>query len=759
MAESRVYRPAWFLRLYVRLEDFGSAKTSQAEIQTTESPFDQKRAHIDLNIAKNEDLIAEEEVAFVTGISRSRGRADNLRIANAKLTKQKAKLVNGAAVDGNDAGDDFSLSFVTVPQEMEIEDRGFREAAQLTATFPYDDMPVDPRLMREIRVEGFLGTVDTNDFGTPDNWHLKPIPSNRCVRRFNGYVDMPEMEHNDSTAKVHIKARSYESVLIDGKINPHAHEYRPQGDHEFLTTYVNRILSLYPPTSGDTGGDPFQAVWFAADPTKEPTIGRKDLMRSLQTAASRNKANGAQPGQEPQPQTEGADAPADAAGTGDSAPSGQAAIPPSHVTPDGMSIWDLLTQACELCGCMPLYQPALMAGIDMSQAAVRPIGSQDGGKKRIVFGGAIDTANYLLLTPPQGYLDDITDAKIRVAGGAHDRFSRSIDLGDGMGRWTTDVRFMVWGHNIGSLKLSRKMGRTRPAAVEVRAYNPDADANMRMLSARFPVTKKDKEAAGQKATSKGKKARKMTAKGKGKIDVVRTFVVQGVRNITQLHDIAVSLYHQLTRGELSIELETDDLSSYMDPDASLQNQALVKCENDDPDILRLCAGTPVRVTVAAQKDDNLIISSLSDFYGGGGRNISVLMTQQQERWANWKDQNGNRSAAELDKAVAKIQRAYDAAKLPDIFYVRSIKIHCSGEEGEGFKATMELINFMADSDPANMDADSRALNDRLKLPATQKGKRNTKADIEGAKTKKIVEDAQLMQMVESNGPIVSRNLL
>ena len=113
----------------------------------------------------------------------------------------------------------------------------------------------------------------------------------------------------------------------------------------------------------------------------------------------------------------------------------------------------------------------------------------------------------------------------------------------------------------------------------------------------------------------------------------------------------------------------------------------------------------------------------------------------------------------LSKMVTKIQRAYDAAKLPDIFYVRSIKIHCSGEEGEGFKATMELINFMADSDPANMDEDSRALNDRLKLPAAQKGKKSTKADIEGAKTKKIVGDAQLMQMVEGNGPIVSRNLL
>ena len=761
MAESRTYRPAWFLRLYVRLEDFGADTTSQADIQSTETPFDTKSKAIDANIAKNEALIAQEEVAYVTGSTRSRKVADNLRATNAKLVKQKANLTKNAAVDNPDSGDDFSISFVTVPLEMEIEDRGFREADQLTAAFPYIDMPLDPRLLRECRVEGYLGTVNSSDFGTPGNWHLKPAPSRRCVRRFNGYVDMPEMEHSDATATIHIKARSYEAVLIDGKINPHAPAYRPQGDHEFLTVYINRILSLYPPTSGSAGGDPFQSVWFAADPTLEPTLGRRDLMRSLQTAASRNRANGAQPGQDAPIQSEDTGAQDDPNGTGDSAPGGEAAIPPGHVTPDGMSIWDLITQACELCGCMPLYQPALASSGFNADGTQTPLtGGQNGGAKSVTFGPANDIGNYLLLTPPQCFLDDISDAKIRVKGGSIDRFSRSIDLGDGTGRWTSDVRFMVWGHNIGSLKLSRKMGRTRPTAVEVRAYNPDAHATLRMLSARFPSTNKEIHEAGQGAIKSGKKARKQTAKGHGKIDVVRTFVVQGVRNVQQLEDIAVSMYHQLTRGELSIELETDDLSSYMDPDASMQSQSLVKCENDDPDLLRLCAGTPVRVTVASQKDDNLIISSLSDFYGGGGQNVGVLMAQQQDRWGNWLGPNGQQSAAELDKVVTKIQRAYTAAKLPDIFYVRSIKLHCSSDEGGGgFKATMELINYMNDSDPASMDADTRAMNDRLKLKVAQGGKKNIKAAAEAAKTKQVIEDMQLMQMMDNNGPRVARNLL
>ena len=741
MAEPRFYRPAWFLRLFVRLEDFGAADNSTQ--QTTDAPFDTKAKAIDAQIDKNETAIAQEEVAAVLGTSRNKGKAESLRAKNAKLEKKKAKLSEGAAVDQNGPGDEWSVQFVTVPAEMEIEDRGFREAAQLTASFPFSDMPLDPRIIRECRVEGYLGTISSADFGTPDNWHLKAIPSKTCIRRFNGYVDVPEMEHSDATATIHIKARSYESVLIDGKINPHAPAYRLQGSEEYLTTYINRILAQYPPTSGDSGGDPFQAVWFAADPAKEPKLGRKDLLRSLQTARSRNQANGAQPGQEPPVQRESPAAEVDPNGTGDSAQGGQASMPPKSVTPDGMSIWDLITQACELCGCIPLYQPALSsASFNNDGTQTQLTGSQDGGKKVITFGQAkTDIANYLLLAPPQAFLDDITDAHIRVAGGSRDRFSREFN--DESGRWTSDVRFMVWGHNIKSMKLSRKMGRTRPTAVEVRAYNPDADATLRVMKARFPSTKAQIHAAGKGVGKAKGKANKQTAKGGGKVDIVRTFVLQGVRTQQQLEDAAVAIYHQLTRAELSIELETDELSSYMDPDASLRSQALVKCENDDPDLMRLCSGSPVRVVVARQQDNNLIISTLSDFYGSKGSNVRDLIEKQRERWGNWLSVDGQNNIDAIDQMAQRIQRAYDAAKLPDIFYVRSIKTHCSAEEGEGFKGTMELVNYMPDNDPASMSDEDRATNDRLKLKVAKRGKKNIRAAAADKTTQKRKDKAQL----------------
>lgn len=743
MAEPRLYRPAWFLRLFVRLEDFGTADTSDAQPST--APYATKTKAIESQIDANETAIAQEEVATVLGNSRGHALAERLRAANTKLEAQKNKQTGRSAVDKAGPGDSFSVQFVTVPSEMEIEDRGFREAAQLTATFPFADMPLDPRIIRECRVEGWLGTVNAADFGTPDNWHLKPAAdfSKTCVLRFNGYIDLPEMEHDDSDSKIHIKARSFEAVLIDGKINPHAPAYRMQQgkDDEPITAYVNRILSQYPPTSGDAGGDPFRCVWYG-DPTKEPKLGRKTLLRSLQTAKSRNLANGAQPGQEPPPQIEGAEVKPDPTGAGDSASGGQASMPGKSVTPDGMSIWDLITQACELAGCMPLYQPSLPP-FPLATGQVTTVAGVVTPQFKMV-----QAANYLILAPPQAFLEDITSSRNATSGTSRDGFQRTFQ--DDAGAWDTDIRFMVWGHNVKSMKMSRKMGRTRPTGVEVRAYNPDASATLRVMSARFPPkgTIEAKAIAGVKTGKKG--ATKMTAKGGGKVEVFRTFLLQGIRDQHALEQAAVSIYHQLTRAELSIELETDELSSYMDPDASLRAQSLVKCENDDPDLMRLCAGTPVRVTVAAQSEgeDNLVISSLSDFYGSKGANIADLLQKQNERWALWLNADGQQNIQAVDQVAQRIQAAYDAARLPDIFYVRSIKLNCNADaEASGFKATMELVNYMPDNDPNLMDDDTKAMNDDRKIK--KKGKASVKQSAQDKATQKIVDDVELETLMGS----------
>jgi hypothetical protein len=814
--QPRLYRPAWLLRMFVRYEDFGVEDDSDA--QDGAAPYKSPQVMGGVEQANIEAQIAQVGAGMAVGGGRSLSDMIQLQAQAKNVFRKVQKLGTGnmSSAGDNGAADKWAGEWITAPMELTIEDKGFREADTLEASFPFADLPLFPLVVRECRVEAYVGTVKAEDFATPGRWHLEPKMSRTCVLRFNGYVDQNEMESDGATSMVHFKARSYVATLMDGKINPNAKAYRvgapiptpvrppdygegnvdlnhrpiihnpdgsistvfsmtfgpekdgswvlvpgvrfglnrkmtdkeayawykatgqylgkfdsmqeadtyantlhedqavlyggstPNKDEEPLTIYINRILSLYPPTAGGGkgGGDPFRAFWYASPTNKEPMIGSKMLMRSLQTAKSKNAAAGAVPGQEPPPIADPANEAADPAGQGGIA--GTAAIPPKAITEDGMSVWDLITQACELCGVMPMYKPSLP-----------PFLREDGQ--------AIDPRNCLLVTPPEAFLDDIANAT-QIAGGARDGFQREFSNGSD-GNFRSDVRFMIWGHNIEKMKLARHMGKVRPTAVEVRAYNPDAEGSLRQLSARFPLHNP------KKAKGKGKSSNKSTEKGHGKIDVIRTFVIKGVRSKGMLERIAVSLYHQLTRAELSMSLETDELASYIDPAASMQAGSLVENHNDNPDILRLCAGTPVHVTVAKKSTDgaDLTICALSEFYDLQANNIVELLTKQNDRWG-WFRTDGQLSQSQIEAEAQKLQAVYRAAKLPTVYYCKGIRLQFKSDD-QFFHASMELANYMPSNDPANMDASSQAMNDERKKrptsPAAKKaaGEQQRTADV------------------------------
>lgn len=706
--QPRTYRPAWLLRLFVRLEDFRQADDSRAQdgqkpYRTTKQQQVADRAVIEAKLAQRS--------AFASTGNRDHSSLIGMRAMAESLGRQSRQVAGSAAGAGGMA-DEFTVEFITAPLDLTIDDKGFREADTLEGSFPFQDLPLNPLIMRECRVEGWVGTVRTEDFATPDKWHLEPRMSKTSVLRFNGYVDLPEMEHDETSGTVHLKARSYIATLIDGKITAMARPYRVEGKEEHLTTYINRILSLYPPTSGATGGDPFRAYWYASPSSEEPKISAKALARSLQTAASRNAAASQPTGSDVNAQPDPTNEATDLGGQQDGPATGAPGLPPKSVTEDGMSIWDLITQACELCGVMPMYKPCLPAAQ----------GSQAG---KIA---TVDPANCLLITPPESFLEG-DDTSTQIAGGARDGFKRTFS-----GGLKSDVRFMVWGHNLSKMKLSRKMGKVRPSAVEIRSYNPDASANLRVLSARFPVHNPKAKAGGGKAGS----ASKMTETGGGKIDVVRTYVVKGVRDIHQLERIAVSVYHQLSRSELTMQLETDELASFIDPLAS-QSSGMLETHNDNPDLLRLCSGSPVHVTVAKKSTDeaNLTICSLSEFYDLAGDNILDVLARQNDRWGAFRT-DGSMDVAKITETARKIQAAYRAAKLPTIYYCKGIRLQFSAAD-TFFHATMELCNYMPSNDPSNLSADDQKMNDQRRLRKANPASRRQVA--EEQRTSQVIDRA------------------
>ena len=706
--QPRLYRPAWFLRLHVRLEDFG--QTNDSDAQDGAQPYGMAK-----QLQLDQSLTAENQLALATvsgGYSKAT-RVDLLSLSK-KLRRQAASGSAKSSAGDNGKADEFSVEFITTPMELTIEDKGFREADTLETSFPFVDMPLFPWMVREIRVEGWVGTVKSADFATPDRWHLEPRMSQTSVLRFNGYVDLTEMEADAEANTVHFKARSYVSVLIDGKINQHAKAYRMAGKQETITAYINRSLSLYPPTSGDTGGDPFRAYWYASPAEAEPSLDRKTLLRSLQTAKSRNQAMNQPPGKQVNAQQDPPGEAADPNGGGDAATGGTPTMPPQAVTADGMSVWDLITQACELCGVLPMYKPSLP-----------PFKGPDGKD--------IDPANCLLVTPPEAFYDDISSA-VTIKGGARDGFSREFGYGTSTGTFSSDVRFMVWGHNIAKMKLARHMGKVRPTAVEVRAYNPDASDALRVMSARFPLHNP------KRPKGKGRSSHKMTEKGGGKIDVIRTFVLKGIRDQQALQHAAVAIYHQLCLPELTMGLETDELASYIDPVASQQAGSLVENHNDNPDILRLCAGTPVHVTVAKKSTDgaDLTICSLSEFYDLAGDHIVDLLTKQNDRWGAFRT-DGSLDQAKIEETARKIQAVYRAAKLPSVYYCKGVRLEFKATD-EIFHCSMELANYMPSNDPSKMDEETQEINDQRKKKPTSKAAKAKQS--EDAASQAVINDAK-----------------
>lgn len=655
-------RPATVLRIFCRLEEDEDALDEEA--QSEDEPFAHSTVQMQRQLANLNQTLAEARVA---GDSRAQAAAQK----QIRATQQQLAINrSGQATPSGAAPDFFTLSnIVVVPVDANYELNGFRTADKLTATFPFKDLPLTSRIVRSCLVEAYAGPVPPTAFANPQDWRL---PFDKTTIMFRGYVDEWKTEHKDDAATVRIEARSMEAILIDQKVNKLAPIFQvgriedaddPKKvrilQSELVTHYLNRFVSALPNANGALGGD---QLTFKFDPRgKEPSIDRKLFMKALQTAKSQNQAAGAPPMQAapPEPLPAAPVEPGTAEGTG------VARVQQPHATAD-TSAWDIITMACELVGCIPVYDPA-------------------------------EDPDRIIVRLPQTVYDDKAQG-ISPADG----FSRTLVDPDTRQAVKTPFRLFVWGRNIKEMSTSRKLGRIKAPAVEVVSINNDAVPAKRVLRARFPDVKR--------ATRKG-------AKGQNKTNEVITKVVYGIRDLDQLRQIAVGLYHQTARHETSVRLSTDTFGSYQDP--SLQF-------DQDPDVLRLRPGSAVRVLVARYSQDSdggLNLTPLSDAFGQDEAQISNFLTDQFSLRSKDGGEPGHKEAmAQVAQAIAQ---AAGQQRSRNTYYVRTINHKFSKDAG--WSAELEVVTFArVSADPATMSPVDKATNDKRKVPL--KGGKPAKTD-------------------------------
>lgn len=656
-----VYRPAVAVRLTIRLEDWGNADGAEAQSETKPA----KRS-----IAKV--ITRAASLKALQSVRRASGEFDPAADAQVTIAERKAsRLKHGktqatnAAVPNAAAVDDHTIQLGIVPLSITCNLNGFRTADKVSLEVALADLPIQPDLVRSMLVEVFAGTVPVDDFSDPVRW-VPDIFGSPPV--FRGYVEDDESEASEGDLKVTINALSLEQRLMTLKINPFTKDRQISKGGEPVTDYIRRLISTIPEFNGQLGDAIGVRVFPNVAVDKVPRLDAKLFKRSLQTAASRTQAAG--PVQAGPPPTVD---PAQDPSVGQ--PMGVGFPTPSPAVAD-VSVWDVVTRAAELSGLIPIYDPSIVAR-DLNGAVI-PLG-----------------ANNILLVPPQTIKETPQDG-ITIPGGPTDGFSREIGVG-GTSTIKTQVRFLVWGRNIKTYKMSRKYGREKAPRVRVVCHNPDAPAGKRTMTAVFPKTAR---ATAVPATGD------LGGQGSAPVEEEVVRVVREIRSQDQLEQIAVALYHTIGRREVTVTIETDELSSYIDPTRP-------ETHNENPDLLRLRPGTPCRVLVARR-----VVDPASDGFEVNG--LSELMDRRSNpAFLRKALASGTKMIAagdarsRLEQALERLENAYQSARMTDWFYTRNVEWRW--DFTDGWAMTIELANYVeARNNPANLSAGDKAQNDKIK---------------------------------------------
>jgi hypothetical protein len=135
-------------------------------------------------------------------------------------------------------GDKFTTLMNLVPTTGNFDLPHPRQAATWSITFPYDTVPIDPRLLRAVGVEIHIGCVSAEDFGNAqagahgrdgqatsilatrsglvDPFTGKPATRDSTLL-FYGTCDQWEVEHAPGGSTVTMTGRSIIGILLDGK--------------------------------------------------------------------------------------------------------------------------------------------------------------------------------------------------------------------------------------------------------------------------------------------------------------------------------------------------------------------------------------------------------------------------------------------------------------------------------------------------------------------------------------------------------------
>lgn len=372
--------------MIVRFEDFGNQKVPKPP---------KKPAQIRKGVGKTKD--AQLTVTFVDGIWRLTGQGDTTHRLGSPQQQQASSDELTHVIDG------------IIPSAAQLKRNGIRTATTLSTTIPFVDLPLDPRCVRAVGIQYFLGCVTAEDYQRGIRGEIRSdatsssfgVPLNvvpdiytdssgrpRTNLRFEGWLDTWEdlFPENDAN-EVQIECTDNTRLLLEEDAPPQLHLEPNVPIDQAIANY----LANFPQFLGLSVGY-LPAVAASKIPKLKDALGKTAF----------------QPHLGPPP-----------AGGGGAGGAGGAA--------NKLKVWDYLTD---------------MAGIVGHN--VRMVGST------------------VVIQRPRTMYD------ARFSGRSDDPFTgRRLPSGRVLSR-----RLFIYGHNLTEMKIKRKYTTYVPRNVEVRSYDP-----------------------------------------------------------------------------------------------------------------------------------------------------------------------------------------------------------------------------------------------------------------------------------------------
>lgn len=396
------YFPSARVRLLVRVEDFGNPKVPPP-------PF--RPPHLRRGVGLTKDSTSKLTVEFVNGVWKLSGPGSTHNQLGSPQQQQASS--DGLSVVGEGI----------IPSAAQLKLNGIRTASTLSVTIPFLALPLDPRAIRAVAIEYYLGCVSAEDYqrgirgevrsdnsssgaldaGLPlhviPDTYVDPYGHQRTNLRFQGWVDTWEttFPENDENS-VQLECCDNTRQLLD--------QDAPMQLHIEPKVRIDQAIANYLANFPQFTGLSVQYLPMI-DPSRIPTLGAAYGKTAFQ------------PHFGPPP-----------AGGGGTAGGGSAE--------NKLKVWDYLTDVTKAVGHL-----------------VRMVGTT------------------IIVQRPRTIFDSALAAR------TDDPFhGRNLPSGP-----TLQRRLYVYGHNVTELKIKRKYAKNVPKNVEVRSYDP---MNKLLLVVRYP---------------------------------------------------------------------------------------------------------------------------------------------------------------------------------------------------------------------------------------------------------------------------------